>query len=384
MRKWLFLFFLFWAVKLVDGCSWDYRIWMIRTKTADPLYRFTGDNKAGYVDQNGKIVIPASLHFLGNHDGEFHGGFLEENSDKGFFLNTRRQIVFSKDRFGTVGEFSEGLAPARPRGIKLWGFVDPSGRFAIAPKIHADLVRSFSEGLAGIAIGNRIGYVDRTGSIVINPSFLLGESFSGGYARVIIDGPCRYNDDSPCSVPYLLPLDPSFPFAHASRDVVGLPQCRFSFIDKTGKVITTLKFDDAENFSDGLAPVKINNLWGYINQTGNIAIQPRFTVAWQFSNGRAVIQTKENRLLGYINKSGDVVIPPSFEEVSDFSDGLAAVRLPGNDFIYIDKSGKQAISEHFAIASHFYRGLAHVKLNVEGEKFAYIDRSGRHVFTYVP
>lgn len=40
------------------------------------------------------------------------------------------------------------------------------------------------------------------------------------------------------------------------------------YIDKTGREVIAPKYDDAISFQDGLAPVKLNRRWGYIDKTG--------------------------------------------------------------------------------------------------------------------
>jgi WG containing repeat len=40
------------------------------------------------------------------------------------------------------------------------------------------------------------------------------------------------------------------------------------------------QFNKAKNFSEGLSAVKIDDKWGYINQTGKVVIQPQFKFAW--------------------------------------------------------------------------------------------------------
>jgi hypothetical protein len=59
---------------------------------------------------------------------------------------------------------------------------------------------------------------------------------------------------------------------------------------------------------------------------------------------------------------------------------------------YIDQNGHQAIPGRFALASPFFKGLAHIEVlsrAVRNESkhtgtFAYIDSTGRTVFTYKP
>jgi hypothetical protein len=386
MRKCFALIFILIA-RLAGGCEWDYPIWMIRTKTADPLYRFTKGNKAGYINQAGKIVIPPSFSFFQNHGGEFHSGFLKNDYwtiGEEFFIDARGKAVFPKDRFGRIGRFSEGLVPARPYGVRLWGFMNSAGRFVIPPKIHADNVRSFREGLAAIEVDHKTGYINRSGRIVITPSFVDAGPFGGGFARVVVEGPCLYKtNDGPCSEPVVLPDYEPPSFFNAQKAQSGIKACRFSFIDKTGKTITKQTFDDADAFSEGLAAVKVDKLWGYINQTGKVIIPPQFISARPFSDGRALVEKNKSEL-EYIDITGRTAIPLRFNCADTFSEGLAAVTTDDGSYIYIDRSGKQAIPARFASASHFYKGLAHVKLLRNENMYAYINRWGYHVFSYTP
>ncbi|HEX9002735.1 MAG TPA: hypothetical protein VGB07_22705, partial [Blastocatellia bacterium] len=65
------------AKQKTEACSWDYLIWMIRSKNADPLYRFVRNDKAGYIENTGKVVIEPKFNVYGNGGGEFHDGLLE-------------------------------------------------------------------------------------------------------------------------------------------------------------------------------------------------------------------------------------------------------------------------------------------------------------------
>jgi hypothetical protein len=43
---------------------------------------------------------------------------------------------------------------------------------------------------------------------------------------------------------------------------------KWGYIDKSGKEIIPLRYDDGRIFMDGLAAVKLNNKWGFIDKTG--------------------------------------------------------------------------------------------------------------------
>ena len=78
-------------------------------------------------------------------------------------------------------DFSDGYA--RVEVAKRFGFVNTSGKFAIAPtfereSIFTPPVWDFSEGLAQIKIGERYGYLDKSGKLVIDPKFDNSWKFS--------------------------------------------------------------------------------------------------------------------------------------------------------------------------------------------------------------
>jgi hypothetical protein len=58
-------------------------------------------------------------------------------------------------------------------------------------------------------------------------------------------------------------------------------------------VVIPPTFENADNFSDGLAAVQLNKAWGYIDKSGTMKIAPRYTVARQFQDGLAAAVTVE-------------------------------------------------------------------------------------------
>lgn len=102
-------------------------------------------------------------------------------------------------------------------------------------------------------------------------------------------------------------------------------------------------------------------MYGYINRNGAVVIEPKFVEADEFSEGLAAVRVKGPRdstrrvgnetlvtitgPFGFIDKSGRMVIAPVFSQVSKFSHGLAAINRGNetpdlwNDWAYIDRSG---------------------------------------------
>ena len=95
------------------------------------------------------------------------------------------------------------------------------------------------------------------------------------------------------------------------------------------------KYDEAYSFRDGLAPVKLNGKYGFIDKTGSEVIPLIYEGASTFSEGLAVVKT--NGKYGFIDKKGKLVIPAKFEDAGRFFEGLALIGLNGK-YGYIDKT----------------------------------------------
>lgn len=113
---------------------------------------------------------------------------------------------------------------------------------------------------------------------------------------------------------------------------------------------------------EGLYPMcekgDFQELWGYVDETGEYVIEPQFLYAGYFVKGLALVTDADTELRGYINKSGNYVIEPQFCDSSYFSkDGLAAVAIedeyhPYGLWGYIDATG-----EFLLILSLILRGI---------------------------
>lgn len=185
------------SLSVLACAEFEYEIWIPRSPSADPLYRFTKGKKMGFIDASGKIQIPPVLSYEGgNGDDEFHDGLLEIGGGDGVYVNTTGKKVIRGLERGW--DFSEGLAVAMPKGGDKWGFIDKTGKFVIAPRFatsELDYPWSFEDGLAMIMVKGKIGYIDHSGAFMIPPSFLEGNDFHEGFARVVVEGPCAYVDE---------------------------------------------------------------------------------------------------------------------------------------------------------------------------------------------
>jgi hypothetical protein len=76
-----------------------------------------------------------------------------------------------------------------------------------------------------------------------------------------------------------------------------------------------------------LYPVPVNGMWGYINKTGKLVINPQFGDAKYFHDGLANVRVGDawTGKWGFINLTGKWVVKPRFDHAGRLSEGLAVV-----------------------------------------------------------
>ncbi len=104
---------------------------------------------------------------------------------------------------------------------------------------------------------------------------------------------------------------------------------KYGYIDATGKVVVPLIYDNAGVFSDGLAIVEKGGKYGCIDQTGKevIPISLIYDYVYAFSDGLAKV--RKNDKYGCIDVTGKEVIPCIYDLVYEFSGGLVKVEKDG-------------------------------------------------------
>ncbi len=133
---------------------------------------------------------------------------------------------------------------------------------------------------------------------------------------------------------------------------------------------------DGYGFSEGLIPIQVNDLYGYIDMTGTMVIPPQFTSAFSFKEGLARVRLPGGNKEGFADKTGTMIIPPQFVHAENFHEGLAAVMFDlGNHSTFIDRTGK-VVAPYFGETWDFSEGFARVTLDWRSEKYGFIDKTG--------
>lgn len=220
---------------------------------------------------------------------------------------------FEFAEFNADNLFTNGVTAFRSNSKDKMGFIDKNGNYIIEPKF--DNAHNFAaNGLARVEVNNRWGYINTSGEYVIEPKFADAYDFDeNGMAHVFYNG-------------------------------------RHGFINTKGDWIIENKYVTIEKFADnGLAKmcVKVGDdsyLYGYIDRNGNEVVPAKYSECNDFSNGLAAVRIENN--WGFVDSKGDMVIEAKYALVTDFADnGLAFARLSDGSMAgYIDKTGAYKIT----------------------------------------
>jgi hypothetical protein len=301
------------------------------------------DEKWGFIDTKGKIVVPLNYDFVRDFGVEGYAA-VGVNADPfpqwTLIDYTGKEITSPK--FDGIGDFSDGLASVSIIDTSNFdaptiGFIDAKGQLVIPVKFGQ--AHDFHEGMAAVSINGVWGFVNKKGQIVISPQYEKVYDFSEGLAKVY-------------------------------------SRVKWGFIDKTGKIVINFQYQDPGltygTFNQGLARVRLNYKEGWIDNRNVARIPIEFNEARDFSDHYAAV--KSSGKWGFIDSRGRVAIEYKYSQIGDFSEGLAPVFEQGK-WGFIDTTGKMKIAPKYDdVRRGFTRGIAMVTL---GDKSFYIDQAGK-------
>lgn len=169
--------------------------------------------EAHIVDSTGKTICTLPSEYGGHFDG------------MGIYADA------------SLGWCGEGLFAFNYSTSNKQGYMDPTGKTVIDMKGRGYInLYPFSEGLAAVKNQNeKIGFIDKTGVLVIPCVFDAAGDFCDGLCPVQKDG-------------------------------------KWGYIDKSGNVVIPLEYDDAYGAGSGLASVVKNGTCGLVDYDNNIVV----------------------------------------------------------------------------------------------------------------
>lgn len=247
-----------------------------------------------------------------------------------------------------------------------WGYIDKDGEWVIKPQFTA--AKYFSSiGLAAVSLDeneyNKLwGLIDKSGNMIYYPQFPT------------IDYLSKYDKESPFIACEL----------QRSRGLYDEESEKCILIDSTGQIVNDTQFEFVDYFcaTNQLARVKINGKYGFINQKGDIVIEPIYDYsAFKWEDTLYVLQHKGDKG-GYIDKTGKWLWSFSFVDFDQFEGhnraycGFTPFKK-NNKWGFVNKNGT-IIKPSFDAYDEFeeHTGLARVQYN---GKWGLINTKGDYV-----
>ena len=276
------------------------------------------DDKCGFIDTKGHIVIP----FVYDDVQNFKDGIASvKKGEKWGAINQANEIIipFEYDRHFL---FCEGLAAVYKNA--KFGYIDKSGKMILQTEYPFNLsFGNFSEGLAAIKQNDMFGYIDETASVKI--SFELDYDavgqFQNSFAFVQKNG--KYGIISK-EGNLIVPVEYDMVFAPCITAIKSGSITRF---DANGNKLFSFAADSMFCYSEGLIGVITDGKYGFLNENGTLAIVPQYACAMPFCNGYSVAKTGEK--WGIINRSGNTVLPFVYDQIGNLS-SEKTVAIKGN------------------------------------------------------
>ncbi|HEU0119283.1 MAG TPA: WG repeat-containing protein [Bryobacteraceae bacterium] len=341
------------------------------------LFPIRVGRQSGFIDRTGRVVIPP--RFDQAEEFQEDRAVVWIGSQAGY-INTAGELVIPAI-YTTAKAFTDGRALVSRDG--KYSVIDRTGK--TVAEIPYRVLGDYSDGLAVVqrarsgSIPAAYGYIDREGRVAIPPRFMPAGKFPGDGQGVAVGGLDR----------------------------------NWCYFDKRGQIVLRLPMDGhdrAPGFHDGLVVWKEGFFWGYRNAKGEWAIRPEFDDAHDFSNGVAQVE-KDGKWMeidtrgkpmpartgpqpirppsegltlavdgdryGYLLPDGRPAFPfRKMDAAFDFTCGLARIQLDGK-FGYLDKEGRLAISNEFFAATDFRGCLAMVQSR---EGWQYVNPKGQVVW----
>jgi len=290
----------------------------------------------GYKNAKGEIAIPPRFSdALPFYDNYTSFAAINEDGQIRYGLLSRTGSFVVEPLWDQVQPFSESRA-AVCLGEK-WAYIDEEGNF-ITDYIYRDC-GSFHNGRAKVRERSYFGYIDLDGDLACSAQWTQAGDFGNDMAFVTLskDGKSKSYVIDKVGTP-IVTLDGGMEGSRYSEKFAAVRRgSEYSFWNIYRTNAFKLTFENARNFSTGLAAVQLQGQWGYINTRGVVVIEPQFDAALDFQNNRAPVRDASGKW-GYIDRTGDLIIPCLYDEAQVFNCDYALVRQ-GSNWGLVNSSG---------------------------------------------
>ena len=182
--------------------------------------------------------------------------------------------------------------------------------------------------------------------------------------------------------------------------IEGLAKVRqdgqWGFIDRNGNIVVPFIYDYVTAFSGGVARVVVDGKSGLIDRQGNIVLPIIYDEVWLTSRSmgnnpygsyirslaqNGLIRVRKNELYGLVDKDGNIVIPVIYEFVGFGGNGEITAGQ-GDYFWKLDITTNSLIEINSEDISSIWNRYG-LTLDVRDDKWGFVDESGNTVVPFI-
>lgn len=151
--------------------------------------------------------------------------------------------------------------------------------------------------------------------------------------------------------------------------------CEWGYLDTSGALVVQPRYSFARDFVSEVAIVQQDDKWGMLGQQGESLIPCRYDAVEFLENtaNQIVRIYKREEKYGLIDSLGQVALQLAYDEVGSFREGLLAVKQDGL-WGFVDRFGKEVVPCAYRAVENFSEGRAAVKM---GRQWGFVNPSGK-------
>jgi len=272
------------------------------------------NNRFHVFDRSGILVRDSLTYDL--HNAYRSGRALVGNKGRYGYVDPNGKEVIPMD-FTAAGDFENGLAIVALD--ELWGIIDTNGS-EIVP-IQYQNVWHPKSGMIRVRQANKYKFIDFDTKAPIKDSYVMATDYQDDYA-IVNDGDKYLIMDKKGET---RPLPYSLVDHGGEGKWMYATDARFGFLNNDGTVLCPPQYDLVMRYQEDRAGYAIADAWGYLDEKGQRVIVPQYPLVWDFVDGYARMINQNG--FGFMNKQGENVMPSRYMEVRDFSEGLARIQV---------------------------------------------------------
>jgi hypothetical protein len=336
------------------------------------LYPYKGEEFSGFIDENGKFVIPLQY----DETNDFHEGLsIVSRNDSVFFINKENINPFGLV-FDEASRFKNGIAPVKKDN--KWFFINRQGQ--IISEAY-DEINELSNSVYVVKEDGEYGALDHFGQQVLEPKFEKLGDFKNGFAYFTSEG--KYGFVSKTGTMHKAEFDWISDFDENHTAIVKMNN-KYGIINAGGKEILRPAYDLILKTGFDVYIVIAGNSYGFFSAAGcffsSVSYDYLKEKPVEFYTDSVVFKLLKEGKQSFIDRNGKTHINfGAYQEINFVSDGLMRVKQK-NKYGFIDKRLNVVIPYKYQEAGDFKDSIAIVKLK---ESNILLDPSGTEVYSTV-